>query len=230
MKEVDAVRERYARRAANDDPLRYSLLNPSALLPLQEKQRALVRWVHQSGMQPLNAKRVLEIGCGSGSTLLDLMRLGFAPEHLFGNELLQERSDAARRSLPSAATIITGDATQMTLPAASFDVVLQSTVFSSLLDDGFQATLARCMWQWVKPGGGVLWYDFTFNNPANPDVRGVTLARVRQLFPGASVWSQRITLAPPIARRVTAVHPSLYTVFNAMPWLRTHLLCWIQKP
>ena len=43
------------------------------------------------------------------------------------------------------------------------------------------------MWRWVRPGGGVLWYDFTFDNPRNPDVRGVPLARVRELFPhGAS--------------------------------------------
>ncbi len=26
-------------------------------------------------------------------------------------------------------------------------------------------TLLDRMWRWVKPGGGVLWYDFTFDNP-----------------------------------------------------------------
>ena len=29
------------------------------------------------------------------------------------------------------------------------------------------------MWAAVKPGGGVLWYDFTVDNPRNADVRGV---------------------------------------------------------
>ncbi len=108
--------------------------------------------------------------------------------------------------------------------------MLQSTVFSSLLDDAFQQRLADAMWAAVKPGGGVLWYDFTVDNPRNPDVRGVPLRRVRELFPGGELRARRITLAPPIARAVTRVHPSLYTLFNAVPLLRTHVLAWIAKP
>ena len=230
MKEVDAVRERYARRLSVHDPLRYSLLNESVLMSQQEKQRALVRWVRQCAIQPLASKRVLEVGCGSGNNLLDLMRLGFAPENLVGNELLPQRSEEARRMLPGAATVLEGDATQMGLAPASFDVVMQSTVFSSLLDDAFQAMLAECMWKWAKPGGGVLWYDFVYDNPANPDVRGVPLERVRKLFPAGRIWKQRLTLAPPIARRVSAIHPRFYGLFNLIPLLRTHVLCWIQKP
>ena len=37
-------------------------------------------------------------------------------------------------------------------------------------------------------------------------------------------------MAPPLARSVVRLHPGLYTVFNALPLLRTHLLCWIEKP
>jgi hypothetical protein len=103
-------------------------------------------------------------------------------------------------------------------------------VFSSLLDDAFQRRLADAMWRWAKPGGGVLWYDFTVNNPRNADVRGVPLARVRELFPHGEVQARRITLAPPIARAVTRLHPSLYTLFNTVPLLRTHVLAWIAKP
>ena len=76
----------------------------------------------------------------------------------------------------------------------------------------------------------MLWYDFTVDNPRNADVRGVPLKRVRALFPHGQIHAQRITLAPPIARRVTALHPSLYTLFNAVPLLRTHVLAWIAKP
>ena len=39
----------------------------------------------------------------------------------------------------------------------------------------------------------------------------------------------RLTLAPPISRRVTKVHPALYTLFNLLPFLRTHVLGWIKK-
>ncbi len=108
--------------------------------------------------------------------------------------------------------------------------MLQSTVFTSLLDDGFQQRLADTMWRWVKPGGAVLWYDFTVNNPRNPDVRGVPLARVRQLFPQGRIDARRVTLAPPLARAVCRIHSSLYGVLNTVPWLRSHLLAWVGKP
>ena len=109
-------------------------------------------------------------------------------------------------------------------------MVFVSTVFSSLLDDNFQQRLADTMWRWLRPGGAVLWYDFTVDNPANRDVRGMPLARVQRLFPQGRIDAQRVTLAPPIARHVVRLHPALYTVFNTLPVLRTHVLASIAKP
>jgi hypothetical protein len=131
--------------------------------------------------------------------------------------------------LPEAVTLVCGDATTVPIAPASADVVLQATVFSSLLDDAYQERLARAMWAAVKPGGGVLWYDFSVDNPRNADVRGVPLARVRALFPQARLRWRRITLAPPIARAACRLHPGLYGVLNAVPLLRSHLLCWLAR-
>ena len=230
--EPDAVAERYARRASGaigDISDRYSLLRPDVWQTLQERQRAMLRLFATLGFADLSALRLLEVGCGGGANLLELLRMGFAPEHLTGAELLPERFAQARCVLPAALQLHAGDALQMRVAPASQDVVFVSTVFSSLLDDAFQQRLAEAMWAWVKPGGGVLWYDFTVNNPRNPDVRGVPLARVRALFPQGRVQAQRVTLAPPLARAVTRVHPGLYTLFNAVPLLRTHLLAWVAK-
>jgi SAM-dependent methyltransferase len=224
--ETDAVAARYARREAGD---RYSVLRPDVWQTLHERQRAMLALFVRLGWADLSEKRLLEVGCGSGGNLLELLRLGFVPQHLSGVELLPERFEQARHALPAALALHAGDALQLDLPAASQDAVFVSTVFSSLLDDAFQQGLAAAMWRWVKPGGGVLWYDFTVNNPRNADVRGVPLARVRALFPEGRVQAQRITLAPPIARAVTRVHPGLYKLFNALPPLRTHVLAWVGK-
>jgi ubiquinone/menaquinone biosynthesis C-methylase UbiE len=225
--ETQSVRERYARRAAQDP--RYSLLNPAALLALQERQRAMLSLFKQLGWTDLSRLRLHEVGSGSGSNLIEFLLMGFTPENLSGVELLSERHGVARARLPEAVKLAQGDALALSPPPESVDVVLQATVFSSLLDDAFQQRLADSMWAVVKPGGGVLWYDFTVNNPRNPDVRGVPLSRVRALFPQGSLQARRITLAPPIARTVARLHPSLYTLFNTVPLLRTHLLCWISK-
>ena len=225
--ETRAVAERYARRADGD---RYSLLRPEVWQMVQERQRALLQLFVRLGWTDLAALRLLEVGCGGGGNLLELLRLGFDPGHLTGVDLLPERIAQARRVLPQALALHHGDALVLETPAASQDIVFVSTVFSSLLDDAVQQRLAAAMWHWVRPGGGVLWYDFTVDNPRNPDVRGVPLARLRALFPAGRVQAVRLTLAPPIARRVVRLHPSLYTVFNAVPWLRTHVLAWIAKP
>ena len=227
--EAQAVAERYARRAVGG---LYSPLRAEVWQGLQERQRAMLRGFVARGWTDLSALRLTEVGCGGGGNLLELLRLGALPEHLSGLELLPARHAAARHALPAATPVWLGDATQapaQVVAPASQDVVLQSTVFSSLLDDAFQQRLADVMWSWLKPGGAVLWYDFTVDNPRNPDVRGVPLARVRQLFPRGHLDSERVTLAPPLARAVCRVHPGLYRVLNTVPLLRTHRLAWISK-
>ena len=225
-----AVAQRYARRATGD---LYSALRPEVWQGLQERQRAMLRGFVARGVTDLGSLHITEVGCGAGGNLLELLRLGADPHKLTGLELLPERHAAARRVLPAATALWRGDALQAPpalLMPASQDVVLQSTVFSSLLDDAFQQRLAAQMWAWLKPGGAVLWYDFTVNNPRNADVRGVPLHRLRQLFPQGRVDARRVTLAPPLARRVCRWHPGCYTFFNSLPWLRTHVLAWVHKP
>jgi SAM-dependent methyltransferase len=170
-READAVLQRYARRAAADP--RYSLLRPEVWQMVQERQRAMLRLFVRVGLADFAALRLLEVGCGSGGNLLELLRLGFLPEQLAGVELIADRAAAARRVLPAATAVHAGDALALDLPPASHDIVYVSTVFSSLLDDAFQQRLADAMWRWLRPGGAVLWYDFTYNNPRNPDVRGL---------------------------------------------------------
>lgn len=225
--EPAAVAERYARRALPD---RYSLLQPDVWQTVQERQRAMLQLFSRLGWNDLAQRQVLEVGCGAGGNLLELLRFGFRPEHLAGVELLPERFALARKLLPAGVTLWQGDAARVELNGLRPDIVLQSTVFSSLLDDSFQQRLAERMWSWVAPGGGILWYDFTVDNPCNPDVRGVSLKRVKALFPRGTCWHRRVTLAPPLARAVCRLHPSLYPLFNVLPLLRTHLLAWIEKP
>ena len=226
--EPAAVAARYARRAGGPDL--YDPLRPEVRAARHGRERALGRLFDRHLRAHPSALDLLEVGCGHGDNLLELLRWGFDPARLVGNELLPERVAAARVRLPAAVRLLEGDASRLDVPHADFDLVLQSTVFSSLLDDAFQQRLAAAMWRWLKPGGAVLWYDFTFDNPRNPDVRGVPLQRIRALFPEGRIDARRVTLAPPLARAVVRVHPGLYTLFNALPLLRTHLLCWIAKP
>jgi SAM-dependent methyltransferase len=227
-READEVHARYERRKSTVEPDRYSPLNPAVWQSIHERQRAVLKFFAGRGTTNFAHSKLVEVGCGAGGNLLEFLRLGFQPENLMGIELLEDRAAQANKVLP-AGMVHCGDANSANISPTSQDIVSQSVVFSSLLDNAFQTELAARMWEWVKPGGGVLWYDFIYNNPKNPDVRGVPVKRIRELFPNGSLTVHRVTLAPPIARRVASVHPALYSVFNVFAFLRTHVLCWIQK-
>lgn len=226
--ELDEIRSRYQSRTELSQTIWDPLL-PYNLMFYREKWAALATWIKSSGLQPVGEKRLLEIGCGLGEDLLYLVAIGFSPENIVANELVEDRALQLRRRLPAASEIIAGDASQMDFGDGQFDVVYQSLVFSSILNEAFQRKLANRMWSMAKTGGGVLWYDFIYNNRKNPHVRGLSVDAVRELFPEGRLNLWRLTLAPPIGRFVTRFWPGFYTVFRTIPLLRTHVLCWIQK-
>ena len=96
---------------------------------------------------------------------------------------------------------------------ATFNLVVQITAFSSVLDPELKRQMAREMLRVLKPDGAILWHDFFLNNPQNPDVRGVGRKEIRKLFPNCEVVLRGVTLAPPLLRRIA---PRF--------WLLCHLL------
>ena len=110
-----------------------------------------------------------------------------------------------------------------------FRLIIVSTVFTSILDDGVRRLLAREIVRVLAPGGALLWYDFAYNNPKNPNVRGIKPKEVRELFPELHGPMKRVTLAPPIARAVAPRSFLLATLLEAIPFLRTHVLAVLVK-
>ena len=228
LPERNAVAERYARRDAQADAARYSLFHPAALQAHEERLRAMLALWRGLGWPGLAGRDVAEVGCGAGGNLADLLRLGADPDRLTGIDLLPERIATARERLPPAVRLVLGDAAGLDLAPQSQDMVLAFTVFSSILDAEVQARLAALMWRWLRPGGGVLWYDFAVDNPRNPDVRGMPVPAVKALFPEARSTVRRLTLAPPLARAAARLHPRAPEWLNLWP-LRTHRLIWLAK-
>jgi len=113
---------------------------------------------------------------------------------------------------------------------ACFQLVIASTVFSSILDARVRELLAREIVRVLTSGGVLLWYDFAFNNPRNPHVRRVSRDEIRMLFPDLAGPIQSVTLAPPLARAIAPRSWIVATVLQAMPLLRTHLLAVLEKP
>jgi len=120
------------------------------------------------------------------------------------------------------------------------------TAISSILDSEIRRNICADMLRVLrspdpasgKPGGLILWYDFWLN-PTNPQTRGVrfllTIYHLPftiycSLFPNCHYEFHRITLAPPLARRVVPVSWILayglerLKIFNSVPFGDTHYL------
>jgi len=157
--------------------------------------------------------------------LLAIKRFGFEWSNIYANELLDDRVAILNKNIPNA-NIYSGDALALKFEN-SFDVVFQSTVFTSILDFDFKKRLSQKMWNMTKENGLILWYDFKYNNPSNKDVKGVNKREIMELFPDAKkIIFHNVTLAPPIGRRVG----KFYNLVNLLfPFLRTHIIAEIYK-
>lgn len=195
---------------------------------LKERQRVMQVLLKAHGFWPLNDLRILDVGCGRGDVLASLQQWGAKPENLYGVDLLQDRIEEAKRRHPDL-NFLCANAEHLEFSDGSFDLVLLFTVFSSILDDTVAQNIAKEIARVLRPSGAVLWYDFRYNNPWNPNVRGMTTHHIHRFFPEFEVHLRTITLLPPLARRLGRLTPVLYPFLVAIPILRTHYLALLMK-
>ncbi len=229
LAELTRIREAYQRRAQTVPTDRYSRFKPDSMLRVQEIERQLVGLLARNGFSGLQDKKILEIGCGVGVWLRAFLQWRALPENLYGIDLLTGRIEEARKMCPQGVHLECGNAAALAFPEASFDLVLQSTVFTSILDPTMRQRIAAEMLRVLKPGGYIIWYDFHVNNPRNRDVRGIKKREIGQLFPGCRVYVKRVTLAPPIGRLVAPMSPLVYVVLSSLRVFCTHYLGLIAK-
>ncbi len=223
--ETQNVIERYERRKEKsvvDNNSKNFYFNHFAQSERELKYIEIIKSRYDS----LDSLKILEIGAGTGINLFLFKKLGLKNENIYANELLSDRYKLLNDLFPEINTL-KGDACEIDENLnSSFDIVFQSTVFTSILDYDFKVKLANKMWQLLKPGGIILWYDFIFDNPQNNDVKGVKKNEIIKLFKNHKrIQFYKTTLAPPIGRRVRKFYP----LFNIFPFLRTHIIGVIEK-
>lgn len=196
---------------------------------MQDVERGILRVLGDHLSIPLDRARLLEVGCGTGVWLREFIKWGVHPQQVCGVDLLADRISEARRVCPDGVTLECGNAAQLEFENGSFDVVMQSMLFSSVLNAEMRTRIAQEMLRVVSPTGLVLWYDYHVNNPRNADVRRVTRDDIHRLFPGCSLHLRRTTLAAPLARLIAPRSLALYRALGSIPLLRTHYLGVIRK-
>jgi len=87
--------------------------------------------------------------------LRDFIKYGATPENLYGIDLLSDRMETAKRLSPHL-NFYLGSATELPFEDEFFDIVMQFTVFTSVLDTEMKQKIAKEMFRVLKLEGIII--------------------------------------------------------------------------
>jgi len=233
QREANRILSEYDRRQRDIPADFYSPFKVGILFAYQQRTRTVLRTLQRDGITTLQNLRILDVGCGRGGWIADFETWGARRENIAGIDLVPRQVKETQARFPDlrdemgqlltrGADIRLGDASTLPWPDANFDLVLQSTVFSSILDQNMRQALAHEMTRVLKPGGYILWYDLRVNNPANRQVKGIGRREIRAMFPGFKIQLEHLTLAPPIARALAPISWLAASILEKAKIFNTH--------
>jgi len=200
--------------ADRNDPL----TNSGVTFQVFALERANIRALQSLQLDRDQAK-VLDVGCGTGSSLVQFIKLGFVPQNLTGVDSSAERIEKAQARFPNVA-FRCESAESMSFPDSTFDVAFESTLFMMLTDEAVAGRIAREMLRVTRSGGYLMIADWRYAEPRSRDHRAVTRKRIASLFDvgGATtvVARERGALVPPLGRFLSRRAPSFYFVVQGI--------------
>lgn len=231
--EIDRIRQAYTQRQETVNSSDYTYAwHPRNVISFtfrQARERAMILMLNQANIR-LEQAKILDIGCGYGDFLTFLISLGVFPDKTFGLDLMFPRLEKARQLCAPAIHLLQSDAQTIPFATQSFDLLTQFTVFSSILDQATQQTIAQEMNRILKPGGHLLWYDTQLHYKNNNYLQGITRSEIQQLFPHYR-WQATISLHYAWLSRIARRSWFLAELLERLPGLpHSHLLLLLQKP
>ena len=176
MNEAERIKKVYEKRRSKQKYKLYSFFNKGNLYIVQQRERALLDLLRKFNFVKLSDKKILDVGCGTGGILRSFIEYGARPKNLYGVDILQDRIEIAQ-DINSNINYELGNASNLPYEDNYFDIVLQFTVFTSILSEEIKKDIAKEMIRVLKKEGIIIWYDFFYNNPKNPDVKGIKKKR-----------------------------------------------------
>lgn len=221
--EDDRVLMAYRRREARgaDSGQYFGFESPSHVGRQLERGAVLLEELQSAGVSALKGLRILDLGAGDGSAGRQLSYLSQGTATTLAVDLRKQVVMKAERGMCARGSALP-------VNRGSVDMVLLFTVLSSVASDEARQRIALEARRVVSSDGTIIVYDMVRRNPRNADVRPLSDQQVGTMFPGCMRRFRRLTLAPPVARRLNpcgVLAPALAKV----RLLQTHGL-WIVRP
>ena len=227
--EIERARRVYTERAGNPALAKlYGAFAPANFFTVQEREWALADLLRRSGLSSLADLDILDVGCGAGGELRRMTLVGADPARLTGIDLMPARIEAARKILPTSRFVV-GSAHQLPFADASFDLVSQYVVFSSIAHPGLRRAIALEMLRVLRPGGRILWYEIR-KMRATADLVPIELAEIKSLFAGCSIEMKPVTLGWRASHSLVPRSRTAALLLQKLPGTKSHYAGLIRKP
>ncbi|MDI6688144.1 MAG: methyltransferase domain-containing protein [Desulfobacterales bacterium] len=232
QKTDELYKEYYNRKGEERNDL---LKNPEVLFQILGYDRAVVSAIASTKLNPKTAK-VLDVGCGDGASMLNLVRLGFLPSNLYGIDIIEERITQAKLKISNINWIL-GNASCLKFDDNFFECVMESTMFLQMTDDELSDKIAKEMIRVTKKHGYILLIlliDWRYSHPFNKEYKGLSKKRITNLFDVGSKTSifkiYKGALVPPIGRFISRNIPCIYfTLQKLFPFLVGQVVTVLKK-
>ena len=208
------------------------LTNPEVTFQTFAFDRANIKALQGLALDRAQA-RVLDVGCGTGSSLIQFLRLGFHPEKLAGVDSSAERIAQARAMFPNV-DFRCESAESLSFDDTIFDVVFESTLFMMLTSEEIARRIAGEMLRVTRSGGYLMLVDWRYAEPRSTDHRAMSSKRIASLFGVGHttdvVARERGALVPPLGRLLSRRAPSIYfAVQSLLPFAVGQITTVLQK-
>lgn len=146
--------------------------------------------------------KVLEIGTAWGQRLRSFIDMGFAPENLYGIDLMEHFINEAKKLSSNKMNFLCGDAQKMNFENNSFDIIFQCIALSSILDSKIKKNICTEMKRLLKSNGIIIWIDSSLKNYKTEDdgevyFKSISKEELESYFIDCKVeWYSNIYLKP----------------------------------
>lgn len=167
--------------------------------------------------------RILDVGCGTGDSILNFLKVGFDASRIYGIDILEELISVGRARFPNV-NLTCEDASNMKFTDASFDLVFEGTMFVQISDESVARKIADEMLRVTKLHGFIVLADWRWPKPGDTNYKALSMKRIVKLFHVGTqsriLGVHKGALIPPIGRFLSSRLPFAYfSIAFILPFL-----------